>query len=212
MEVVYKMSKVEVTGHDLHDETQIDGGVVIVPIQRGDNMLKTQLDGFPVQEYPPDDGGDEFLDAEVVSSFDDEDKYCVAEDRFIDVANMSEKKERAETPATVRSDHVHEALADQEGHDDHVAAASQDNVDGAEEVPDVERQTKPKKPLDDGHPKLKRIGPALLKTGFMLLFLMMMMRDTCGDDNQPHTVEDRFMYVEEDHMSDVGTYHKEHFF
>ena len=175
-------------------------------------MLKTQLDGFPVQEHPPDDGGDEFLDAEVVSSFDDKDKYCVAEDRFIDVADMSEKKERAKTPTTVWSDHVHKALADQEGHDDHVAAASQDNVDGANEVPDVERQTKPKKPLDDGHPKLKRIGPALLKTGFMLLFLMMMMTDTCGDDNQPHTVEDRFMYMEEDHMSDVGTYHKEHFF
>jgi hypothetical protein len=79
------------SGHDLQDERPDDGGVaVIVPIQHDDNELKTQLDGYHVQELPPDDGRDneeQFVDAEVGSSFDEEDKYCVTE--VLDADNKS---------------------------------------------------------------------------------------------------------------------------
>jgi hypothetical protein len=56
-------------GHDLHDEKPDDGGVVIICIQRDDNMLKTQLDGCHLEDHPSDDGRDDeeqLLDAEVV--------------------------------------------------------------------------------------------------------------------------------------------------
>ena len=57
-------------------------------------------DGYHVQEHPHDDGGDDkghFSDAEVDCSVDYEDKYCVAEVEFIDVADISKKRENDET-------------------------------------------------------------------------------------------------------------------
>ena len=56
---------------------------------------------------------------------------------------MSEKRERAETLTTVQRDHVHKALAVQEGRDDHVAAASQDKGDGTALMEPVVMTTSP---------------------------------------------------------------------
>ena len=63
---------------------------------------------------------------------------------------MSMMSERAETPTILQRKRVHEAPAvqhnaDQEGCDEHDAAAGQDRVDDIEDatqVPDVERQTR----------------------------------------------------------------------
>ena len=102
-------------------------------------MPRTQLDGVSVKDHPPDGGGDEeehFLDAEEGCYADD------GGDKFIEIADMSEKRERAETPTTLQGEHVHKAFAvhedaDQEGHDDHVAAAGQEKGDGAAKARDV---------------------------------------------------------------------------
>ena len=141
-------------GRDQQDKTPDDGGGVIVPTQRDDNVPRTQLDGYHVQDNPPAGGGVQDVQGDVEDRFDDtadkskagsfmmqktvsvEDKSNDEGDKFIDVADMSKKRVRAETPTTVRRDHVHVALAvkedaDQEGRDDHVAEASQDNGDGA---------------------------------------------------------------------------------
>ena len=83
--------------------------------------------------------------------------------------------ERAETPTILQRKRVHEAAAVQhnavqEGCDEHDAAAGQDQVDDVEnatQVPEVERQTRPRKPPDAGCLKLKKIGPVMLKAGFM---------------------------------------------
>ena len=70
-------------------------------------------------------------------------------DTFIDVADMSEKRKRAETPTIMQRECVHEAIvvqedADQGGRDDCVAVASKDKVDGTDKVTDVGRQRRPK--------------------------------------------------------------------
>ena len=83
--------------------------------------------------------------------------------KFIDVADMSEKMGNAE-------EHVHEAIADQE---DHVAATSRDEGDGATKLPDVEIMTRPRKPPEAGYTKLNMVGPGLLKTGLMVMLLML---------------------------------------
>ena len=129
-----------------------------------------------------------------------EDNNCVAEEQIIDIddwydttedefqagsfmtlkigSDMSEKREKAETLISVQTEHVHEAVtgqedADQDGHDDHPATATRDKGDGAENFPDEEIQTRPKKPPDTGCEKLKRIIPGLLKTGILLVNLML---------------------------------------
>ena len=101
-----------------------------------------------------------------------EDKSDDGGDKFIDVADMSEKRERAKTPTTMQRERVHEAFvvqedADQESHNDHVAAASQDKGDGTAKI--VGRQTIPRKPPDAECQNLKKIVPVMLKTGFMLI-------------------------------------------
>ena len=50
-----------------------------------------------------------------------------------------------------------------------------DDVEDTTQVPEVERQTRPRKPPDAGCLKLKKIGPVMLKAGFMLTLLMLMM-------------------------------------
>ena len=90
---------------------------------------------------------------------------------------MPEKRGKAETPTTVKREHVHKAIAgqedaDQEGRDDHVAKANPVNGDEATKLPDVEIQTRPKKPPDAGYLKQKRVGPGLLKTGILLMLMM----------------------------------------
>ena len=54
-----------------------------------------------------------------------------------------------------------------------VAATSQDEGDGATKLPVVEMQTKPKKPPDNGCLDGNKIVAALLKTGFMLILMML---------------------------------------
>ena len=141
-------------------------------------------------------------------------------DRFIDDADMSVKREKAETQITVQIEHVHEAVAgqedaDQDSHDDHAATASQDRGDGTTKVPDEGIQTRPKKPPDAGCLKLKRVGPGLLKNGIQLIHLMLMLypmimksgpvlMNTNGDDNELHDIEYEFVYTEGDTMGDVG--------
>ena len=93
-------------------------------------MLRTEPGSFMMQntgsvENKSDDGGD----------------------KFIDVADLSEKRERAKTPTTVQRERVHEAFvvqedADQEDREDHVVAASQDKGDKAAKVSDVGIQTR----------------------------------------------------------------------
>ena len=138
--------------------------------------------------------------------------------RFTDVTNMPEKKEKAETSTTVHREHVPEAIAgqddaDQEGRDDHVAKANPDNGDEATKLTDVDIQTRPKKPPDAGYLKLKRVGPGLLKTGILLMHIMLMMNpmiivsgpvlmNTYGDDNRLH--EEEFVYTERGTMGDMG--------
>ena len=147
-----------------------------------------------------------------------EDKSDDRGDRFIDVADMSVKREKAETPTTVQREHVPEAIAgqddvDQEGRDDHVAKANPDNGDEATKLTDVDIQTRPKKPPDAGYLKLERVGPGLLKTGILLMHIMLMMNpmiivsgpvlmNTYGDDNRLH--EEEFVYTERDTMGDMG--------
>ena len=121
--------------------------------------------------------------AEEGYSIDVEDKSSDKGEEFFDVADVSMMNKRAETQTILQSKHVHEAHAvqhnaDQEGCDEHDAAAGQDRVDDFEDatqVPEVERQTRPRKPPDAGCLKLKKFGPVLLKTGFMLTLLMLMM-------------------------------------
>jgi FtsZ-interacting cell division protein ZipA len=68
---------------------------------------------------------------------------------------MSMMSERAETPTTLQRKRVHEAPAmqhnaDQEGYDEHDAATGEDQVDDVEDAtqaPEVERQTRPRKPV-----------------------------------------------------------------
>ena len=145
----------------------------------------TPEDGYHVQERPHDDGGDDeehFSDAEEVCSLDDEDK--------------------AETPLTVQTEHVHEAVAEQEDADqddsnDHVAAASRDRGDGAAKFPDEGIQKRPKKPPDAGCLKLKRVGPGLLKIGILLMHLFLLLliisgpvqMNTYVGDDELHTSE-----------------------
>ena len=80
----------------------------------------------------------------------------------------------------MQREHVHEAAAgqedaDQEGCDDHVDKASQDKGDGAARVPDVGTQTRPRKPPDVVCIKLKKIAPGLLRTGILMMLLMLVM-------------------------------------
>ena len=63
--------------------------------------------------------------------------------KFIDVADMSEKMGNAE-------EHVHEA-----------------------KHPDVEMMTRPWKPPEAGYTRLKMVGPGLLKTGLIVMLLML---------------------------------------
>ena len=83
---------------------------------------------------------------------------------------MNLMRARTKTPTTVQRERIQEAPAvqqeaDQEGRD----------VDGAAQVPDVGRQTRPRKPPDAECLNLKKIVPVMLKTGFMLMLLMLMM-------------------------------------
>ena len=113
------------------------------------------------RDNPPDDGGDgedQFCDGKD-QFFDAEDKCSVEENRsdegdeFFEVTDMSMLRERAETPTTVQRDRVHEASDvqqdfDQEGRDDqHAAAGQDDDAEGATQIPDVGRQTRPRKSL-----------------------------------------------------------------
>jgi hypothetical protein len=127
---------------DPQDETPDDRDGVTVPTQCDENATEpvmekaetksteveahddTPDDGCHVQEHPPDEGGDDedyFSDAEEGCSVADED--------------------RAETPITVQTEHVHKAVtgqedADQDGRDDHNAAASRERGDGGANIPD----------------------------------------------------------------------------
>ena len=120
----------------------------------------------------------------------------------------------------MQRERVHEAVAgqedaDQECRDDHVAAANRDTGDGAAKVPDEGIQTRPRKPPDAGCLKLKRVGPGLLKTGILLIHLMLMLypmimksgpvlMDTNVDDNELHDIDYEFVYTEGDTMGDAG--------
>ena len=98
--------------------------------------------GHVLQDVTPGGGEEEqFCDAKVYSSFADEDRFGETadefqagsfmmqktrstedesddgEEKFIEVANISENRERAETLTTVQREHIHEALAVQEGRD-----------------------------------------------------------------------------------------------
>ena len=141
-----------------------------------------------------------------------------------DIKDMSKKREKAEIPITMQKEHVHEAVtgqvADQDGHDDHPATATRDKGDGAENFPDEVIQTRPKKPPDTGCEKLKRIIPGLLKTGILLVNLMLtlypiimisgpVLMDTSGDDDKLKNIECEFVYLEKDTMGDVGVVYKE---
>ena len=100
---------------------------------------------------------------------------------------MSEKRERAETLTTVQRDHVHETLAVQEGRDNHVAAAGQGKGGGAANAQDmrghdnfmnnvpVGGQRRHERQFSAGSFMTKKTGSVLLKTGFVLMCLMMMM-------------------------------------
>jgi hypothetical protein len=118
------------------------------------------------------------------------------------VADMSEKREKAKTPITVQREHVHEAVAGQEdaeqdGRDDHAAAASQDRGDGAAEVLDEGIQTRPRKPPDAGCLKPRRVGPGLMEPGPILV-------NPGGDDDELNDIENEFVYMEGDTMADEG--------
>jgi hypothetical protein len=140
--------------------------------------------------------------------------------RFTDVTNMPEKRGKAETPTIVQREHVHKAIAgqevaDQDGGNDHAAAVSRDRGNGAAKFPDEGIQERPKKPPDAGCIKLKRVGPGMMKTGILLIHLLLMLdpmimisgpvlMNIYVGDGELHASEKEFVYTEGNIMDGGG--------
>ena len=78
-------------GHDLRDV-----GGVKDHLQCDDKVLKTQSDGYHVQEHQPDGGGDEeehFLDVKIDNSLHNEEDRCVEEEEVLDVDDLYDATE-----------------------------------------------------------------------------------------------------------------------
>ena len=135
------------------------------------------------------------------------------------VTDMPEKMQKAKAPIIVQNEQGYEAIAgqadaDQDGSDDNAAAAGRDRGDGTQKFPDEETRERPKKPPDAGCFRMKGIGPRILKTGILLMHLLLMMvpmimisgpamMNNYVGDYKLQASEKESVYTERDTMSDM---------
>ena len=166
-------------------------------LMTGMMLLKTQPDGYHVQEHQPDGGGDEeehFLDVKIDNSLHNEEDRCVEEEEVLDV------------------DDLYDATEDQflASLEQFITAEGGSSVDEQEENWGTDDQFHESieqlliaegDSSNDGKDMYVDDADVSEKTGSEIMTTRTVLMETCGDDNNTNDIEKENVSTEEDTKS-----------